>query len=117
VSRSVLALLSLAVSGCGITDSDGVALHFEGTVTAEATGQPVAGALVKLYPSVIQGPAATTTADAQGRYSLSQTIDHCIEAELGLLLEASATGFDSDGSNATCTGALQQIDFSLPPLP
>lgn len=115
--RSVLALLTLSVAGCGITGLDSVALQFQGTVTAQATGQPVAGAQIKLYPSILDDVAATTTTDAQGNYSLSQSIEGCIEAELGLFLAASASGFDSQGLNAACRAGLQRIDFSLPPAP
>jgi hypothetical protein len=112
--RSILALLVFATAGCGVTDS-GITLRIQGIVTAEATGQPIAGARMNLYPSFIQEAAATTTTDAQGRYSLSQKIDNCIDGDFGIFVGASASGFDSDGANVLCNSSLQQIDFSLVP--
>jgi 5-hydroxyisourate hydrolase-like protein (transthyretin family) len=114
MTRSVLALLILSIAGCGITDS-GVTLRIQGTVLAQATGQPVAGARINLYPSFIQEAVATTTTDSQGRYSITQKMDNCNEDDFGPYVGASASGFDSNGVNALCNSALQQINFSLAP--
>ena len=114
MGRTVLALLTMSVVGCGITDP-GVTLHIQGTVIAQATGQAIAGARINLYPSFIQEAVATTTTDAQGRYSITQKMDDCIEDDFGTFIGASASGFDSDGMNALCNSALQQINFSLVP--
>src|SRR6476469_6102935 len=103
--RSALTLLTLTIAGCGITDS-GVTLRLQGTVTAQATGQPVVGAQVRLYPSFLQDPVATTTTDTQGRYSLSAKLDPCIENDFGVFVGASASGFDGHGTNLVCHSAL-----------
>jgi hypothetical protein len=112
---SVLALLALSMAGCNITDLKNTTVRVQGTVTAAATGQPIVGAQMKLYPSFIQEAVATGTTDAQGRYSLSGSVSNCIDGDFGLFVGANATGFDSKGMNAFCNTDLQQINFSLSP--
>ena len=114
---SVLALLALSVAGCSITGLKSTTISVQGTVTAAATDQPVAGALMRLYPSIISNAVATATTDAQGRYSLSGSASNCIDGDFGLLVSAVASGFDSKGINAVCKTELQQINFSLSPPP
>jgi hypothetical protein len=112
--RSALALFVVAVAGCGITDPS-VTLHIQGTVTAQATGQSIAGARIDLYRSFIEEPVGTTTTDSQGRYSLSSKMGNCFENDLGSFVGASASGFAGDAAGVLCNSALQQIDFSLAP--
>jgi Carboxypeptidase regulatory-like domain len=112
--RSVLALLTLSAVGCEITDP-GVTLNIQGTVTAQATGQPIAGARINLFPFFLGDAVSTTMTDAQGRYSLSQKMDNCFEDDFGVYVDAKATGFDGEALNAVCSSGLQQINFSLAP--
>lgn len=117
MKRSLLTLLILSAVGCGITGPDKLTLRFEGIVTAQATGQPVTGAEIRLIPLIFADVIATATTDGQGHYSLVQSTDACIEAELGTFLSASGPGFDSQSVSVLCTAALQRFDFSLPPMP
>jgi hypothetical protein len=118
--RSILSLLIFSAAGCGITGPDKVTLHLAGTVTAQATGQPVAGALIQLYaPCIIFGcnsdqDLARTTADAQGHYSLAQSVDNpCLGNGFGITLGVSGTGFAGTGQQVECKASLQTLDFSL----
>jgi len=118
----ILLLLIFSAAGCGITGPDKVTLHLAGTVTAQATGQPIAGALIELFkPCLIFGcnsdqDLARTTTDAQGHYSLAQSVDKpCLGSGFGIDLSASSTGFAPTAEQVECKGSLQTIDFSLSP--
>ena len=120
MTRMILLLLVASATACGITGPNQVTLHIEGTVTAQATGQPVAGAQVILYqPTIIFGAdektLARTTTDAQGHYALTQAVDkNCIGALFGIAVSASASGFEENGSQiGICSDAVQRIDLSL----
>ena len=113
--RSVLALIALSAAGCDVTGLKSTTIRVQGTVTAAATGQPVAGAQMRLYPSFISEAVATSTTDAQGRYALTGSVSNCIEGDFALRVGVTASGFDSDGMNALCHTDLQQINFSLSP--
>lgn len=117
-------MLILAATACGITDTGKVTLRFEGTVTAQATGQPIAGAQIRLFePSLNFGGApsalARTTTDSQGNYSLTQSVnDNCRAGVFPLEVEASASGFTAESEVvAQCNGTLQRLDFALTPFP
>ncbi len=117
--RAILTLLICSAAGCGITEPDKMTLHLAGTVTAQATGQPVAGALIELYPPCLifgcdDQDLVKTTTDAQGRYSVTQSVDNrCTGHGFGLALSASGSGFEEKGEQVQCTESHQQIDFSL----
>ena len=120
--RGILSLLIFSAAGCGITGPDKVTLHLAGTVTAQATGQPVAAALIQLYPPCpIFGcnsdqDLARTTTDAQGHYLLAQSVNNpCLGNGFGIALSASGPGFAGAGQQVECKGSLQTIDFSLSP--
>jgi hypothetical protein len=115
MERSLLALVALALAGCGITGVNSTTIHVEGTVTTAATNQPVSGAQISLYPSVVSAVAGTTHTDAQGHYSLSGRVTNCVDGDLGLYVTVAASGFESEGENAFCRTDLQQINFSLSP--
>jgi hypothetical protein len=110
--QGILALLFFSAAGCGIVEPGKTQLNFAGTVTAQATGQPVVGARVALFD--IFDTYAITTTDAQGHYSLSQSISTCVEGDFGTAVGASGIGFASKSSAISCSSsALQQINFSL----
>lgn len=118
MSERILALLLLSMAGCDITGPSKVALHFSGTVTAQATGQPLGGAQVKLAdPNILWDVRATTVTDAQGHYSLTYSIENCIDGDLGITLTAHASGLASETVTPACTESTQQFDFSLAPEP
>jgi hypothetical protein len=48
MGRRILALLLVSAGCTNIIGPSKTALHFDGTVTAQTTGQPVAGALIRL---------------------------------------------------------------------
>ena len=120
--RAILSLLICSTAGCGITGPSKVTLRLAGTVTAQATGLPVAGALIELYaPCLIFGcnndqDLVKTTTDAQGHYSVTQSVDNpCLGNGFGLALSASGSGFAGMGEQVECNESHQQIDFSLAP--
>lgn len=118
--RCILTLLVLSATGCGITGPDKVTLQVAGTVTAQATGQPVGGALIELFPPCFlfcndQGRATTTT-DAQGHYSVALSVDDpCTGNGFGFEIRASFSGFEAMSEQVECKGSLQHFDFSLAP--
>jgi carboxypeptidase family protein len=124
MNRAVLALLIFSASGCGITEPK-VTLHLAGTVTAQATGQPIAGAQVMLLdesrPFQFGNPTlAETTTDAQGKYSLSYSVSgmgNCTGFALQFPLVATASGFTEAGSpgELLCSESVQVFDFALAP--
>ena len=109
--KGILALLIFSASGCGIMEPDKTTINVAGTVTAEATGQPIVGAEVDLFKFL--NTQATTTTDSQGRYSISQSVDVCFEGDLGIGVGASGTGFVSKSVQISCTSSSQHVDFSL----
>src|ERR1700682_1412960 len=113
--RSILTLLLLSAAGCGsIFGPSQTTLHFTGTVTAVATGQPVAGAVVDLGdPLILWGIRASATADALGRYSLTYSIENCIDGDVGITLTASGSGLAHKTVQPACNDSMQQFDFSL----
>jgi hypothetical protein len=116
--RAIQALLIISATGCGITNLNTADLSFQGTVTAEATGQPVAGAQVALGdPLILYAARATATTDAQGHYTLSWSTDNCVAGALGMTLSASATGFVSESVQPACVSTVQHADFSLAAAP
>jgi len=118
MGRRILALLLLSAAGCDITGPSKTTLHFDGTVTAQTTGQPVGGALIQLAdPLILWGVRAGSTTDAQGHYSLTYSIDHCIDGDAGITLTASGSGLTSKTLLAACTESAQRFDFSLAAAP
>lgn len=118
MKRIISSLLIFAAAACGILEPGNVTLRFEGTVTAQATGQPIAGAQIKLSEVTLfesGAPLATTSTDAQGRYSLAHSVsDNCVGNSLGLLIGASATGFSvSSELIGECNGTVKRFDFAL----
>lgn len=114
--RGLVSLLILCFAGCGIVEPKGLALQFDGTVTAQATGQPLAGALIALAdPTILWGVRKSVTTDSQGHYSLGYTLNPCVDGEAGATLTASESGFASNTVQITCTGGEQRFDFSLEP--
>jgi hypothetical protein len=128
-NKSILVLSMFILSGCGATDPDAetVTIGVTGVVRAEATGQAIAGAAVSLRYDVIyltgggvsDGLASTTT-DADGRYSLSYS-GKCRGPGADLAVHASATGYSSTnlgfGISIECKDGLQTLDINLsPPL-
>lgn len=95
LSTGVLALLAVPLSACGDDGGGGGGGLVEGTITVE--GEPLEGASVGLYPveggadpadptSVAdQEPAAETTTDADGTYSLEGVADdeYTVLADIG----------------------------------
>jgi carboxypeptidase family protein len=121
MKRIISSLLILMAAGCGITDVDKISLRLEGTVTAQATGQPVAGATIQLVDIAAgflgSGAMATTTTDSQGHYSLAHSADrHCASLVLGVGISASASSFTTGTADVdACSTSLQRIDFALAP--
>ena len=111
--RSILSLLIFSAAGCGITGPDKVTLHLAGTITAQATGQPVAGALIQLYPPC---PIFGCNSDQDLARTLAQSVNSpCLGNGFGIALSASGPGFAGAGQQVECKGSLQTIDFSLSP--
>ena len=117
--RAILAFTAISLAGCGdVLSPNAAALSFQGTVTSEASGQPVSGAHVALTdPVILYGERASTTTDAQGHYTLAYSLDNCVAGTLGIALGASATGFVEKTYQASCTASVQQVDFSLATAP
>ena len=119
-----LLLLILATAGCGIIGPDKLTLHVTGTVTDASTGQAVSGAVVHLYPPTIifgtsDGDIATTTTDAQGRYSLNQSVQSpCIGNGFGFVVVADVANPTkrSEAATVACSAATQQFDLVLAPV-
>ena len=111
--------LILAATACGITGSDNLTLHAQGTVTNTATGQPVAGATVVIWPPVFliggsSEPVASTTTDAQGRYSLSASVErNCLGNGFGYEVKASKLTYEDESVPLDCEGGPQQVDLAL----
>ncbi|HZJ00654.1 MAG TPA: hypothetical protein VFD22_08315 [Gemmatimonadaceae bacterium] len=124
------AIITAAVSGvcvaCGIPTetSKVVQLHFEGIVTHD--NKPLEGATVEVNGSLFVWtiPTASTTTDANGKYTV-QSPYNCDEgADLNLspgnsaMLVAHAVGYGSVssvniGRTLICTEAVQRVDFAL----
>lgn len=123
MKRIIQSLLFFAAAACGITDSNSVTVRLEGTVTAQATGQPVGGASIRLIDiaQAIIGSdgsvVALISADAQGRYSLTHSVGDCGDYLFGLGVTGSASGFASASQEIECSGSLQTVNFVLPPPP
>ena len=116
--RAIQALLIISATGCGITNPNGADLSFQGTVTAEATAQPIAGAQIALTdPVILYGVRASTTSDAQGNYSLAYSLDNCDNGPLGVTMTASATGYLSQSFQAACISLMQKMNFTLAAAP
>lgn len=120
--KRILPLLILMIPACGLTGPDRVRVNITGTVTSEATGQPIVGARVELEDPALDGNdkiLASTTTDAQGRYSLSASVnDNCdIGILFGLYVVVNATGFSFDLDYLTeCEGSFV-YNFVLSPSP
>ena len=118
VKRIILGFLIVAATACSLSET--ATLRVEGTVTAEATGQPVAGATIEMVDvaqAFVGGSAAmaSTTTNAQGRYSLTYSPDRdCFGFVLGVSLSASSSGLTtlSKGIEA-CEEDVQTVDFVL----
>lgn len=112
-------MLIVLTAGCGdLVNPNATALSFQGTVTAEATGQPISGAHVALTdPVILYGERASTTTDSQGHYTLAYSLDNCVAGTVGITLGASGTGFVEKSYQASCVSSLQQVDFSLAAAP
>ncbi|MDX1419431.1 MAG: carboxypeptidase-like regulatory domain-containing protein [Rubricoccaceae bacterium] len=134
---SSVAVLTLAVllAGCdAAAPSTSVSLRLEGTVRDAATGAAVPGAEVLLYvvnEDLSTTTLARTTADSDGRFTLSHRLeDVATEGELGgacaiwndgvtaeVSLAASAEGY-ADGrffsaEPVACTDAAQTVALTL----
>jgi hypothetical protein len=122
------ALLCVALAACGgdeMLSPRTVRLNVTGTVTARATGAPIADASVDLWRSFIGSGYIVAPAErgAAGAYTLrfdaicaSGSTDH------GYILVARAPGYQdlSDiniGRRLVCTASPQRIDFALAPAP
>ena|SRR5450759_2096900 len=124
MGRTALTLMLIfSVAACGITGPETVTLRFEGTVTAQATGQPVAGAQILLVEPTFLGiggvekTRGSSITDSQGRYSLTGQVDaKCVGSYFGIDVRVNASGFTTDARNVgQCNGALQRFDFVLAP--
>lgn len=124
MTRSAFAVISfLLVAGCGIVGPDEVTVQLEGTVTAQETGQAVAGARIELFEFCLcfgesAPPLATITTDAQGRYTITKSVDErACESELfGFGVRASAPGFATEVAEVNrCDGGVERIDIVLDP--
>ena len=106
-------------SGCGILGPDDVILRIQGTVTAEADGQVLSGALVELYPPTFllgdATPIASARTDALGHYSLSASIgEKCLGNGFGIAVRASAPPLETAyKENLACTSGTQTVDLAL----
>ena len=101
----------LVLIGCGSTEPIEKNLLFEGVITGEANGAPIAGATISVgdggspfVPAIVQ----STTSDAQGRYTLSHY--GCI---YNPYVYASATGYFQDQEKVGCMPGGQTVNFSL----
>jgi hypothetical protein len=120
----IVLLLTLSIAGCGITGPNNVALHVQGTVTDASTGQSVAGAMVHLYaPTIIfgtsDGDIASTTTDAQGHYTLSQSIKApCLGNGFGYVVTATTSNpaEESNAATVNCSETSQTRDLALSPV-
>jgi Carboxypeptidase regulatory-like domain len=123
MKRPIVLLVSLSVAACGITGPNNVTLNVHGTVTDASTGQPVAGANVHLYaPTIIfgtsDGDLASTTSDAQGHYTLTQSIKApCLGNGFGYVVTATTSNpaEESEAATVSCSESSQTLDLALKP--
>lgn len=117
--RIIASLLIFAGAACGVTEPDEIALRLEGTVTTQASGQPIAGARIVLFEDAVFGgnyaELATTVTDSQGRYSLTRSFaSSCPRPFFSLGVSASASAFKAKlAAVPECNGTLQRFDFVL----
>jgi hypothetical protein len=95
---------------CGSTEPIEKNLLLEGTITDAATGAAIAGSAISIGNGngLVPVIAQSTTADAQGHYTLSHY--GCINAAY---VFAGAAGYFSDQARVGCMPGTQTIDFSL----
>ena len=118
MKRLAATVLLLATIACGITGPNEVTLHAQGTVTDQATGQPVSGALVQLYPpSLFFGSSAniaTTSTDLAGHYAISASVGSaCTGNGFGYVVAATSGIRESDAAALECSGSNQIVNLTV----
>lgn len=124
---SILVVLYILVffNACprGPVAEEEITIQFNGTVTDESTGLPIAGANVQVYAYRINKVYQSTKTDQEGQYNMEYSGPFKYKNPLSdvggsqpVELRAVAEGYTSDFEQINTTDSFQTINFVLTPL-